>query len=369
MAAPIRRIALSTGGGDAPGLNAVIRAATLAAVNRGWECLGIRDGFNGLLYPERYEEGGLIRLTKDRVRGIAHLGGTILGTTNQGNPFRLPVTLPDGAQAELDRSADVLGFFAAHQIDALVAIGGDGTLTIAHQLGLKGLRVIGVPKTIDNDLDKTATTFGFDTAVAFATECLDRLHSTAESHRRIMVVEVMGRYAGWIALHAGLAGAAHAILLPEIPFDLEKVAAKVREREALGRGYTLVVVAEGARPREGARVVRAAEGAGRVERLGGVGEQVARDLEDLTGKEARAVVLGHLLRGGSPTAFDRHTALRFGAAAVRALEAGQTGVMVALAYPDVNHVPLAEVAGRMKAVPLDGDTLRTARDLGIAFGD
>jgi len=226
-----------------------------------------------------------------------------------------------------------------------------------------------VPKPIDNDLDKTFTTFGFDTAVAFATECLDRLHSTAESHHRIMVVEVMGRYAGWIALHSGIAGSAHVILLPEIPYDLDKVAAKIRERESVGRTYSLVMVAEGAKPRDGHRFLRTAEGAGQAERLGGVGEQVAHELEPRTGKEARAVVLGHLLRGGSPTAFDRLAALRFGAAAVRALEDGQSGVMVALAYPNVNHVPLTEVAGRMKAVPLDGDTLQTGRDLGISFGD
>lgn len=369
MPSPIRRIALSTGGGDAPGLNAVIRAATLAAVNRGWECYGIRDGFNGFLYPERYEEGGLVRLTKDRVRGIGHLGGTILGTTNKGNPFRLPVTLPDGSVREMDRSDELLASFARHGLDALVAIGGDGTLTIAHQLHLKGLRIIGVPKTIDNDLDKTATTFGFDTAVAFATDCLDRLHSTAESHQRIMVVEVMGRYAGWIALHSGISGSAHAILLPEIPFDLDKVAAKIREREQTGRTYSLVVVAEGARPRDGARALLAGEEAGRAERLGGMGEQVAQGLQARTGKDARTVVLGHLLRGGSPTTFDRLAALRFGAAAIRALEAGLSGAMVALAYPNVNHVPLIEVAGRMKGVPMDSDTLQTARDLGISFGD
>ena len=369
MASPIRRIALTTGGGDAPGLNAVIRAATLAAINRGWECYGIRDGFNGILFPERYADGGFMRLTKDLVRGIAHLGGTLIGTTNHGNPFRFPITMPDGSAGEADRSGEILDFFAKRHVDALIAIGGDGTLTIAHQLGQKGLRVIGVPKTIDNDLDKTFTTFGFDTAVAFATECLDRLHSTAESHHRIMVVEVMGRYAGWIALHSGIAGSAHVILLPEIPYDLDKVAAKIRERESVGRTYSLVMVAEGAKPRDGHRFLRTAEGAGQAERLGGVGEQVAHELEPRTGKEARAVVLGHLLRGGSPTAFDRLAALRFGAAAVRALEDGQSGVMVALAYPNVNHVPLTEVAGRMKAVPLDGDTLQTGRDLGISFGD
>ena len=303
------------------------------------------------------------------MRGIAHLGGTILGTTNRGNPFHFPQRQSDGRMVEVDRSDELLQRLADAKVDALVTVGGDGSLGIAHELHRKGLRVVGVPKTIDNDLDKTFTTFGFDTAVAFATECLDRLHSTAESHQRIMVVEVMGRYAGWIALHAGIAGGAHAILLPEIPFELDSVAHKIRNREAQGRRYALVVVAEGAYPKEGARALQAGAQAGQVERLGGMGEQVAHTLAHLTGKDARTVVLGHLLRGGSPTAFDRLAALRFGAAAVRALEEGLSGIMVSLAFPNVEYVPLSEVAGRMKAVPLDGDTLQTARDLGIALGD
>ena len=369
MSKSIRRIAICTGGGDAPGLNAVIRAVVISATNLGWECYGIREGYNGILFPERYPEGGVFKLTRDRVRGIAHLGGTILGTTNKGNPLHFPVTMPDGTVKDLDRTDEILEFFAKRELDALVCVGGDGSLTIAEALSKKGLRVVGVPKTIDNDLDKTQTTFGFDTAVAFATECLDRLHSTAESHQRIIVVEMMGRYAGWITLHAGISGGAQAILLPEIPFDLEKVAVKVRERDRLGRMYSLVAVAEGARPRDGHYAVLEAAGTGRAERLGGVGEQVAEGLQALTGKDARVVVLGHLLRGGSPTSFDRLAALRFGAAAVRALNEGQRGVMVALAYPNVNYVPLAEVAGRMKGVPLDSDTIQTGRDLGICFGD
>jgi 6-phosphofructokinase 1 len=369
MSSPIRRIAISTGGGDAPGLNAVIRAAVLAAENRGWECYGIREGFNGIFFPERYPGGGVYRLTRDRVRGIGHLGGTIIGTTNKGNPMKFPLKMPDGTIKEVDRLGDIVEFFAKQELDALICIGGDGTLTIANALAERGLRVIGVPKTIDNDLDKTFTTFGFDTAVAFATECLDRLHSTAESHQRVMVVEVMGRYAGWIALHAGISGSAQAILIPEIPFDLDKVAAKIRQRDAQGRMYALVMVAEGAVPTDGQRALLEAAEAGQNERLGGVGERVAKALEAKTGKEARVVVLGHLLRGGSPTTFDRLAALRFGAAAVRALEAGLSGVMVALAYPNVNHVPLSEVAGRMKGVPMDSDTLQTGRDLGICFGD
>ena len=229
--------------------------------------------------------------------------------------------------------------------------------------------VVGVPKTIDNDLDKTFTTFGFDTAVAFATECLDRLHSTAESHQRVMVVEVMGRYAGWIALHTGIAGNAHVVLIPEIPFDIEKVAAKVVARDVEGHPYTIVLVAEGAEPVHGHREVAEAAEVGHAERLGGIGERIGRAIQERTGKDTRVVVLGHLLRGGSPTSFDRLSAMRFGTAAVRALGEGQSGIMVALGFPNVNYVALEEVAGRMKGVPLDSDTLQTARDLGIEFGD
>ena len=369
MASHIRRIAVCTGGGDAPGLNAVIRSVVIAAANRGWECYGIRDGFNGIMFPERYPEGGVFRLTRERVRGIGHLGGTILGTTNKGNPLHFPMRMPDGTMRDTDRTDEILEFFGRKELDALVSIGGDGSLTIANALHLKGLRVVGVPKTIDNDLDKTFTTFGFDSAVAFATECLDRLHSTAESHQRVMVVEVMGRYAGWIALHAGISGSAHAILIPEIPFDLDKVAAKIRARDAEGRMYSLVMVAEGAEPIHGHREILEAAEIGHAERLGGVGDRIAKALGERTNKDVRVVVLGHLLRGGSPTSFDRLAAMRFGTAAVRALEEGQSGVMVALAFPNVNYVALEEVAGRMKGVPLDCDTLQTGRDMGISFGD
>jgi len=365
----IRRIAICTGGGDAPGLNAVIRSVVIAAINRGWECYGIRDGFNGILFPERYVEGGVFRLTRDKVRGIGHLGGTMLGTTNKGNPLHFPTRMPDGTTHELDRSGEILEYFAKKELDALVSIGGDGSLTIADALHKKGLRVVGVPKTIDNDLDKTMTTFGFDTAVAFATECLDRLHSTAESHQRVMVVEVMGRYAGWIALHCGIAGNAHAILMPEIPFDLDRVVDHIHTRDAEGHLYSVVVVAEGAAPKNGHTELQAPAEIGHAERLGGMGERVAKALQERTGKDTRVVVLGHLLRGGSPTSFDRLAAMRFGAAAVRALDEGLSGVMVALAFPNVNYIALEEVAGRMKAVPMDSDTLQTARDLGICLGD
>jgi ATP-dependent phosphofructokinase / diphosphate-dependent phosphofructokinase len=364
----IKRIAISTGGGDAPGLNAVIRATTLAALNRDWEVYGIRDGYNGLMLPEQYVEGGLVRLTRDKVRGITHLGGTILGTTNRNSPLHFPIKCPDGHIEEVDRSDELVRSFALHQMDALVSIGGDGSMAIANVLAKKGLCVVGVPKTIDNDLDKTVLTFGFETAVAFATECLDRLHSTAASHGRVIVVEVMGRYAGWIALNAGIAGSADVILIPELPYELSSVVQKIKAREEAGSRFTIVMVAEGAKPRNGAVTIVEHE-IGHTERLGGIGDKVARELETLTGKETRVVVLGHLLRGGSPTASDRLIALRFGAAAVRALEEGRSGIMVALDPPIVNYVPLEEATRRMKTVPLDCDTILTARDLGICFGD
>ena len=364
----IRKVAITTGGGDAPGLNAVIRAIALSSLRRGWECVGIRDGFNGLLVPEEFPEGGLVPLTRHAVAGIAHLGGTILGTTNRGNPESYPVQLADGTWVEKDLTDELIKRYHAAGIDALIVIGGDGSLGIGDRLSRRGLRVIGVPKTIDNDLDRTFMTFGFDSAVSFATECLDRLHTTATSHRRLMVVEVMGRYAGWIALHAGIAGGANIILIPEIPFDIERVADHVRQRERERSKSTIVVVAEGATPVGGGLSVLGKE-VGQQQKLGGIGEKIARMIEERTGKEARGVVLGHLLRGGSPTSFDRLMALRFGAAAVRALDHGQSGVMVALAASGLQHVPLSDALRRMKTVPLTSDTVDTARDLGICFGD
>ena len=364
----IRRIAINTGGGDAPGLNAVIRAAVLAAMGEGWECVGIRDGYNGLLEPSQYADGGLMHLDRDSVRGITHLGGTILGTTNRGDPLAYPVQAEDGSWTEVDRSDELIQAFADKGIDALIAIGGDGSLAIANALANKGLKVVGVPKTIDNDLEETAVTFGFDTAVTFATECIDRLHTTADAHDRLMVIEVMGRYAGWIALHSGLAGSADAILIPEIPYRLESVAEVIRRREASGRHFSIVVVAEGAYPAGGSASVIEDE-VGSAERLGGIGQRVADELAEMTGKETRTVVLGHLLRGGSPTTRDRILSLRFGAAAVRAIREGCTGCMVALDPPDVRYVPLSLVTKRMKTVPVDSDTVRTVRDLGVSLGD
>jgi len=369
MSKTFKRIAINTGGGDAPGLNAVIHAAVYAARGLGWEIFGIREGLEGLLEPQNYPDGGLMKLNRDVVRNIAHLGGTILGTTNRGNPFRLKTTRPDGSVVEIDRSDDVVRRFHEHKLDALISVGGDGSLTIAHQLAQKGLTVVGVPKTIDNDLQSTVATFGFDSAVSFATECIDRLHATAESHRRVMVVEVMGRYAGWIALHCGIAGRADAILIPEIPYDINKVAAHIKRKTSGLRRHSIVVVAEGAKPIGGEIKLKASATAGHVERLGGVGEVVAHELQDLSGKESRAVVLGHLLRGGSPSSLDRLLGLNFGAAAVRALAEGRSGVMVALNPPRTEYVPLAEAVSALKLVPADGHAVTTARALDIAFGD
>ena len=362
----IKKIAVTTGGGDAPGLNAVIRSVTLAAINRGWEVVGVEDGFEGLLHPEQYASGGVIPLTRDRVRGISHKGGTMLGTTNRGNPFNHQRVDEDGNTVKIDLSDRLMEQFAKHQIDALVTIGGDGTQAIAHKISQKGMNVVGVPKTIDNDLPNTIATFGFDTAVAFATECLGRLHTTAASHDRVMVVEVMGRHAGWIALHAGVAGSADVILIPEIPFDINEVARKVIERNRYGRTFSIVIVAEGAMPAGG---TLSYESKGDVKRLGGVGSLVTEQLRELVPNEVRSVVLGHLLRGGTPSARDRLLATRFGAAAVRALDAGQFNVMVALNPPNVDLVPLAECTRFIKTVPVDGDTIATARDIGIEFGD
>jgi ATP-dependent phosphofructokinase / diphosphate-dependent phosphofructokinase len=358
------RIAISTGGGDAPGLNAVIRSVVLSAHTRGWRTYGIQRGYEGLL-----TFNGVVPLGPAQVRGITHLGGTILGTTNRGNPFRYVTRDAEGNEHESDRSDDLVGAFQASGFDALVSIGGDGSLQISHQLWRKGLPVVCVPKTIDNDVSGTQRTFGFDTAVSTATEALDKLHSTAESHDRVMVVELMGRYAGWIALYSGLSGSADVILLPEIPFDMEKVCEKIRSREAAGRRFSIVVVAEGASPRDGAIELVERRGMGTVDRLGGIGSKVARYIEHRTGKETRTLVLGHLQRGGSPTTYDRLLALRFGAAAVRAIADGAFGTMVGLNGQDITRVPLDEVVGKAKNVPLDSDTICTARELGISLGD
>jgi 6-phosphofructokinase 1 len=361
MPDPIQRIGVLTGGGDAPGLNAVIRAVVKAALNAGIECIGLEDSFDGLIYPERSRT-----LTGNDVRGILRRGGTILGTTNRGNPFQYPV---EGVGTCEDYSDRCIENFYKLNLGALVVIGGDGTLTIAHEFHKRGIPIVGVPKTIDNDIVETTMTFGFDTAVSFATDAIDRLHTTAESHHRVMVVEVMGRYAGWIALYAGIAGGADIVLVPEIPFDLRKVALHVLERERFGAGFSIVVVAEGAKPLGGERTVLVAETANRVERLGGVAARVAKELEELTGKETRHVVLGHLQRGGSPTSYDRMLATRFGSFAVELIRRGEFGVMTALRSPDIVAVSLECIVGQTRKVPVNGDVVRTAKNVGICFGD
>jgi 6-phosphofructokinase 1 len=357
----IKRIGILTGGGDAPGLNAVIRAVVKASANNGIECVGLEDSFDGLIEPDRARP-----LTPRDVTGILRLGGTILGTTNRGNPFAYPVTTSEGVRDYSDR---VVEMFHKMGLGALVVIGGDGTLGIAHQFSLRGIPIVGVPKTIDNDIVGTTNCFGFDTAVAFATDAIDRLHTTAEAHRRIMVVEVMGRDAGWIALYAGVAGGADAILIPEIPFDLSIVAARLRERDKWGAKFSIVVVAEGAYPAGGTTTLIETARAGHVERLGGIGARVCEALARETGKETRSVVLGHLQRGGAPTSFDRVLATRFGGKAVELIRRGEFGTMVAFAPPDIIARRLEDVVGKTKTVPKDSDLLATAKALGVAFGD
>ena len=354
-----RKIGVLTGGGDAPGLNAVIRAVVKAGCNAGLEVYGLEDSFDGLLDLQRMKP-----MSPRDVTGILRLGGTILGTTNRGNPFEYPTE-----SGKADYSDRVVENFQKAGLDALVVIGGDGTLAIAHQFYLKGIPVVGVPKTIDNDIVGTTSCFGFDTAVSFAADAIDRLHTTAQSHKRVMVVEVMGRYAGWIALHAGMAGGADVILVPEIPYDIEKVAAHIRRRDEWGARFSIVVVAEGAKPRGGERIVKTAAKPGVVERLGGIGEQLTEALGEMTGKEARSVVLGHLQRGGSPTSFDRVLATRFGAKAVELVRRGVFGRMVANNPPDIVHIPLSDVVGRTKTVPLDYDLVTAARSIGVSLGD
>ncbi|MBN2124631.1 MAG: ATP-dependent 6-phosphofructokinase [Deltaproteobacteria bacterium] len=359
------KIAINTGGGDAPGLNAVIEAVVMSASTRGWEVYGIKNGYAGLLNTDE-----IVHLSPEKVRRISTLGGTIIGTTNKGNPFQMPLRNAAGEVEIRDVSDRVVDNFRRLRFDCLVAVGGDGSLSIAYDLYKKGLPVVGVPKTIDNDLGGTVITFGFDTAVSTATEAIDRLHSTARSHERVMVVEVMGRHAGWIALNSGLSGAAHVILIPEIPFDIQKVCDHILEDELHGERYAIVVAAEGAAPMGGAAMDRGAGEIGRQDvLLGGIGAYVAEEIARRTEKDTRSLVLGHLQRGGSPTTFDRLVSLRFGAAAVRMAEEGKFGAMVALDPPVLKAVPFEEVIGSIRCVPLTSDSIQTARDMGICFGD
>lgn len=356
------KIAVNTGGGDAPGLNAVIRGVVLAAHQKRWEVYGIMYGYRGLIDTKQ-----IVHLTPESVLDITNIGGTILGTAVRGDPFRYPIEKADGTVVETDISDKVVSNFKTLGFDALIAIGGDGSLSIANKFLKKGIPIIGIPKTIDNDISATAVTFGFDTAVSTATEAIDKLHTTAKSHDRVMVVEVMGRNVGWIALHSGVSGSADVILIPEIPFNIEKVCQKIKQLELIGQNYAIVVVAEGAKPVGGevSIIEKTPEGV----RLGGIGQKVADEIEKRTGKETRAMVLGHLQRGGAPTTFDRLLCLRFGTAAVRLIEAGKFGYMVALHPPDISAVPIEEAIGKMKSVSLDSDVILTARSLGISLGD
>ncbi len=361
----MKKIVISTGGGDAPGLNAVIFAVVQASHNRGWEVYGSRSGYLGLL-----DHDELIRLTPDMVADITSMGGTIIGSTNKGDPFAMPIENLAGQVEIHDVSDRVMKTFDRMGFSCHIAVGGDGSLEIAHRFATeKGMPVIGVPKTIDNDLLATQLTFGFDTAVSTATEALDKLHSTAKSHDRVMVVEVMGRDSGWIAMNSGISGGADVILIPEIPFDIRKVCDKINENELYDKNYAIVVVAEGATAVDH-DVIHKGEGeTGRAEVvLGGVGEWVAKEINRCTGKDTRSLVLGHLQRGGSPTTFDRLLALRFGATAVRLAEAEQFDHMVALAGDEMVAVPLADAVEKRKKVPIGGDRVRTATEIGISLG-
>ena len=358
-----QRIGVVTGGGDCPGLNAVIRAIAKTSANHGWECIGVLGGYEGLLEPRR-----TISLDYRTLSGLLPRGGTILGTASRGK-FSAKVghgesrALPKELCEAVKTGMDALGLFA------LVPIGGDGSLSIAQQLFEYGIPVVGVPKTIDNDLEGTLFTFGFDSAVACATDALDRLHTTAESHNRVMVLEVMGRYAGWIALYAGVAGGADVILIPEIPFSFESVCAKIQQREALGKNFTIVIVAEGAREKDGGFVTSGEHTNTGEARLGGIGAAVSAQIEKFTGKESRVCVLGHLQRGGSPTTFDRALCSIFGATAVELVAAGEFGKMVAFTGPQVDAIKISDAVGKLKTVRPDGNLVRTARALGICFGD
>jgi len=355
-----KQIGVITGGGDAPGLNAVIRAATRTAVKQfGMKCIGIEDSFEGLLGDTQ-----TMKLTPKSVSGILPRGGTILGTRNSGSFCKFvdgKVVFPEDTIREAIENLKKL------EIDALVVIGGDGTLAIAEHFFERGVPVIGVPKTIDNDLAATELTFGFMTAIDIATEALDRLHTTAASHDRVMILEVMGRHTGWIALHSGLAGSADIILIPEIPFSFESLVQKVFEREKSGSRFTNIVVAEGALEVGKSEIYKKAGNDKTAPKLGGIGDYVSQRVEELTSKEARCVVLGHLQRGGSPNAFDRMLGTNFGACAVRALANGHSGKMVGLQAGSIISVPLSEAIANIKTVATDGQLVRTARDIGISF--
>lgn len=364
MAEKKRRFAVLTGGGDCPGLNAVIRAVIKTFLQNGCEVFGIYNGFNGLI------NGNLKQMDYADVSGILPRGGTILGTTNRDNPFKFAVE-ENGELVYYDMRDKVVENLQKYDIEALVVIGGDGSLNIGAKLAREcGIKVVGVPKTIDNDLPCTERTFGFDTAMAMATEAVDRLHTTAESHHRVMALEVMGRYAGWIALHSGIAGGADVILIPEIPYNIDSVIEKIEQRKRNGKNFSIVVIAEGAKPIGGElSVARVVKGSFEPIRLGGAGEKLVREIEERTGIESRCTVLGYLQRGGSPTSYDRVLSTRYGVAAAEACLRGEYNVMVSLYHDQIVTVYIQKAASEPRLVPVDSEIIRTGRQIGICFGD
>ncbi len=360
----VKRVGVLTGGGDCPGLNAVLRALVkTASFRHDMHVVGFLNGFAGLIRDR------MTRLDSDAVSGVLHRGGTILGSSNKDNPFRVPVKVNGKIEYE-DRSEEAMRTFERYGLDVLVVIGGDGSLSIARDLGKRGMPVIGIPKTIDNDLAATDVTFGFDTAVTTACEALDKLHTTAESHGRVMVLEVMGRYAGWIALEAGLAGGGDIILVPEIPFTVNGVVSAIKDRKFQGRDYTLIVVAEGAKTQDGDLVVaKRVEDSTDAVRLGGIGHWLAAELERQLDDEVRVTVLGHLQRGGSPTAHDRILGTRYGVHAAKCAALGMQDVMVSLRGTEITQVPIAEAVESLRLVDPESEIVDVARMVGTRFGD
>jgi 6-phosphofructokinase 1 len=365
MAGKKKVIGVLTGGGDCPGINAVIRAVAKAAIaHRGWQVTGFMDGYAGLMLRKSME------LTNETVSGILNTGGTILGTSNKANPFEWAEQKVDGEITFTDRSEEVAAYCEELGLAALVCIGGDGTLSIARGMSELGIPIVAIPKTIDNDLSGTDVTFGHDTAVATATNAIDKLHTTAESHHRVMVVEVMGRYAGWLALSSGIAGGGDIILIPEIPFEIEKICEAILDRTERGKLFSIVVVAEGAMPKGGERVVQQmVPDSPDPIRLGGIGKLVGNQIENATRFETRVTVLGHVQRGGAPTAFDRVLATKYGVGAIELIEEEKFGRMVCLKGNEIESVTVDDAVGQLKLVPTDGELVETARRVGTAFGD
>jgi len=357
------RIGVLTGGGDCPGLNAVIRAVVKTAINDyDMSVIGFRDGYEGLVL------GNYLSLEKDSVSGILTMGGTILGTSNRADPFHFPILQKDD-YVYLDRSSELVDNYEKLGLDAVIVIGGDGTMSAAGQLCNLGINIVGVPKTIDNDLYGTDRTFGFDSAVATATEAIDKIHTTAQAHHRVMIIEVMGRYAGWLALASGLAGGGDIILIPEIPYNLDTVCEKIKERNRLGKNFSIIVIGEGASPEGGEIVVkRMIENSPDAVRLGGISRLLGEEIEKRTRLETRVTILGHLVRGGSPTAYDRLLATRFGCEAVHFAAKKCFSCMVALRGNDMVSVPMSEVAGKTRKVSLDSDMIKVALSTGVSLG-